>query len=682
MDILVTGHVGLVNEEFFRKFNKKNKVVICGNEECNIEEGNVIPYHFRTDSTEFEKLFSTYTFKYIVYISYCMEEKAYREPECLERVLELARKREDAVFIYVNPSEAIMAQQSEADAVIKSAASELCRLHKEAGNSLFDLKVPYLVGESGNAGNLSKVLKKAYKEKKLSFLSESSQKTDVLFEEDLSELLNRIMEEGESGYFSYTISGKNERSIQQFAEELKQAGMECEIQYGTKQAVTLSDTEEVREKYGWFPVKNIENFLGSFVKELKKNPEKKKQKKRTEKSVVSKIVTLAEFLLMYVICEILARKTSNISLINYVDFRMFFVVISGMMYGLRYGITAAVLACLTYFVSGDLSGNWQIQFYNIVNWLPFAIYLLSGAIAGYTKDTYKAQIKTGQEEQKILENKYIYLNELYMNTLENKEQYSAQITNYVNSFGRIYDVTKQLNSVLPGEIYNVAINVMEDMLENYTVAIYAVDRASSFARLSVCSKNLNEELGKSLDLKKKEKLLKVLQNNETWVNRERLEEYPDYAYPIFKDGEITGIIMILHVGYRQMSMDYLNRFQILAGLISDSLMRAREYQELVERDILLENTRIWKAEAFAQEVEMQRQMKENNRADYVLLKVISKEKDYVALDRMLQKCIRQRDRIGLGKDNQLYMLLTQADEKSVGIVKERLKGMDIQLEIA
>ena len=99
-----------------------------------------------------------------------------------------------------------MAQQSEADAVIKSAASELCRLHKEAGNSLFDLKVPYLVGESGTTGNLSKVLKKAYKEKKLSFLSESSQKTDVLFEEDLSELLNRIMEEGESGYFSYTIS--------------------------------------------------------------------------------------------------------------------------------------------------------------------------------------------------------------------------------------------------------------------------------------------------------------------------------------------------------------------------------------------------------------------------------------------------------------------------------------------
>lgn len=682
MDILVTGHVGLINEEFFRKLNKKNKVVVCGNEECLVEEGQVIPYHFRTDSAEFEKLFSTYTFKYVIYISYCMEERAYEELECLERVLELSRKREETVFIYLNPSDAVMVQQSEADAVISDAASRLCGLHKEMGYSLLDLKIPYLVGENGNTGNLSNVLKRAYKEKKLCFATEPSQNTDVLFEEDLSELLNRFIEEGENGYFSFVISGKNERSVQQLAEELKKAGLDFEVQYGTKPTVLLQDTEVVRERYGWFPVKNLDSFLTGWIKEMKKNPVKKKEKNAPQKSTVSKLITLAEFLLMYVVCEILTRKTSGISLINYVDFRMFFVVISGMMYGLRYGITAAVLSCLTYFVSGDMNGNWQIQFYNIVNWLPFAIYLLSGAIAGYTKDTYKAQLKTGQEEQKILENKYVYLNELYMNTLENKEQYSAQITNYVNSFGRIYDVTKQLNSVLPGEIYNVAINVMEDMLENRNVAIYAVDHNSSFARLSVCSKNLNEELGKSLDLKKNEKLLKVLQNNETWVNRERLEGYPDYAYPIFKDGEITGIIMILHVDYRQMNMDYLNRFQIMAGLISDSLMRAREYQELVERDILLENTRIWKAEAFAQEVEMQRQMKENNRADYVLLKIISNETDYVVLDRKLQKCIRQRDRIGLGKDNRLYMLLTQADEKSVGIVKERLKGMDIQLEIA
>lgn len=237
MDILVTGHIGLINEEFFKKFNSKNKVVICGNEECNIETGNVIPYHFRTDSTEFEKLFSSYNFKYIIFVSYCMEEKAYAETECLERVLELAGKRENTVFIYLNPSEIVLAQQSEADKIISHAASEICRLHMQKGNSLLDLKIPYLAGESSNAGNLAKELKKAYKDKKICFATEASQNIDVLFEEDLSEILNRLMEEGESGYFSYTISGKNERSVQQFAEELKKAGMNCEIQYGTRKAV-------------------------------------------------------------------------------------------------------------------------------------------------------------------------------------------------------------------------------------------------------------------------------------------------------------------------------------------------------------------------------------------------------------------------------------------------------------
>lgn len=682
MDILITGHTSLVGADFFQKFYKKNKIVLCGDDEQQTEFENARSYQFKVDSLEFEKLFSTYNFAYVIYISYCMESNAYKEPECLEKVLSLCRKREDTFFVYINPSEAVTAQQREEDGVIRNAAKALCDIHTQKGGSLLDLKVPYLAGESCHNGHMAGLLEKAYKKKKLSFSSAPDQKLDILFEEDLSEMLSRFFDEQENGVFSYTLSGKNERSVESFVEELKEAGVKCKATFGKAPIVPLKADAQVREKYGWFPLKTWEEVLSVWVKALSENTHAKKRKKRLEKRLYSGALQLAEFIFMYVVCELLTKKTSGLSLINYVDFRMFFVVISGMMYGLKHGMAAAFLSCITYFVSGDMGENWQIQFYNIVNWLPFAIYMLSGAIAGYTKDSYMEKLQSGREEQSILEKKYIYLNELYMSTLENKEQYSSQITNYVNSFGRIYDVTKQLNTVLPGEIYNVAVNVMEDMLENYCVAIYAVDNNSSFARLGVCSKNLADTLGKSLDLTQKAKLRKILENGETWVNRERLEDYPDYAYPIFKEGELVGIIMILEVDYRQMNTDYLNRFQILAGLISDSLIRAGEYQELVEKDILVEDTRIWKAEAFERELELQRQMKEKNRADFVLLRVVTKEKDYRVLDRRLQKCIRQRDRIGLGEDGQLYLLLTQADERNVDIVKERLKGTDIMLEIA
>lgn len=672
MDILVTGYTNLIGDGFFAGFDGKNKIVLCPEQHQTINAEHVTPYQFEMNTTEFAKLFQTYNFAYVIYISYCMQEEAYNELKCLERVLNLSESRENTVFIYINPSEIVTIHQREENAVLRQAAQQFCELYKKRGNFLLDLKIPFLAGKTHAFGKIRE---------ELSFRTERTQQIDALFEEDLSEMLRRFLEEGERGCFSYTLSGGNERNLEQLIEEINGAGFSCSAQYGGAE-VFLTKQETVREKYGWFPLVKLEDYLPVWIEESQRSSEKKKKRKpKREKDFYGKCIRGAEFLIMFAVSEFLTRKTSHLTLIDYVDFRMFFVVISGMMYGLKYGMVSAVLACITYFVSGDLKGNWQIQFYNIVNWLPFAVYMLAGSIAGYTKDVYRERVENGETEQKILENKYIYLNELYMQTLENKEQYSTQITNYVNSYGRIYDVTRQLNLVLPSEVDNAAVNVMEDMLENHYVAIYGVDKDSSYARLSVCSQILSGELSKSLDLRQKEKMLKVLMENETWVNRERTEGYPDYAYPVFKDNEMAGIIMLLTADYRQMNMDYLNRFRILAGLISDSLLRAREYQQLAEQDIVIEGTRILKTEAFKKEIQIQKQMKESSRADFVLMRAAAEGMELPQMDRKLGKAIRKRDKIGLLEDGQIYLLLVQSDEKSAAMVKERVKDSGIRLEI-
>ena len=291
------------------------------------------------------------------------------------------------------------------------------------------------------------------------------------------------------------------------------------------------------------------------------------------------------------------------------------------------------------------------------------------------------KLANADKSQQVLETKYIYLNELYTKALENKESYSSQIMNYKNSYGRIYAAVRQLNSVHPSEIFYHAIAVLEDMMDTQSVAIYSLD-GGRYARLNACSRDQMNRLTKSLCLDDMPQCASTLETGETWVNREHIEGAPMYAYGIMKNGSLVGIIALQEVAYEQMSMEYMNRFNIISGLISDSLIRATNYQEIAEKDRMLSGTRILRTEAFQKEVEAQRLLKENNRADFVLLRVVMQETDYGKISDALLHVTRKNDILGLGEDGKVYILLSQADRNNLEAIENRMKKNGVEVEIA
>ena len=58
------------------------------------------------------------------------------------------------------------------------------------------------------------------------------------------------------------------------------------------------------------------------------------------------------------------------------------------------------------------------------------------------------------------------------------------------------------------------------------------------------------------------------------------------------------LICIQEVKNGQLTLYYMNLFQILCGLVETSLLRALEYQEATEYKKYVENTRILKPEYF------------------------------------------------------------------------------------
>ena len=282
-------------------------------------------------------------------------------------------------------------------------------------------------------------------------------------------------------------------------------------------------------------------------------------------------------------------------------------------------------------------------------------------------------------EYEILEDKYVFLNDLYLNVLKSKEAFNSQIIGYKDSFGKIYSVVKKLDSKLPEEVFYEAVNVLEEILKNYFVAIYSVDKSKIFARQNVCSRNCLEILPKSMKLTDYPEMLEKLNEKDTFVNREALEGYPAYASPIFRGEELVGMIMLMRVEYSEMNMEYLNKFRIITDLIKDSLIRAMEYNETNGQ--ILKDTRILSARQFAQVLEMKKQMRKKQYLDYSLLLINQDGRSLKELNDIIAKIVRENDILGLDDNNDLYLLLSQSKKEDVDIVAARMKRSEITFTV-
>jgi len=453
---------------------------------------------------------------------------------------------------------------------------------------------------------------------------------------------------------------------------------------GYKEAVpAYMNDQSMREYYGWFAKDLLENEIEEIVHMLCKNRKQKEKKKvrttRNEKLQRWLLITL-EMIAVFLAAEFMTSWTAENYRIDYVDFRLLFVVIMGVTHGTGAGIVASILACMGYFSRDIFESNIQIIFFNIENWLPFAAYFLSGTIVGHFRDKSVETLRFTNEQQEILEGKYKFLNELYTKTLENKEEYSRQLIGYEDSFGKIYQVVRKLNSSLTDNIFYEAVYSIEEILKTTSVAIYTIGKNSHFARLNVCSREVNARLAKSLDLVEYPNLQELLLQNQHWYNVDGIKQYPAYAAPVWKDDMLQGMIVIWNAPAKQMTMDYYNKFCILSGLVQDALIRAIEFGEHQLHNQMVDNTKILKPQYFEEILTMKEKMGKEGMSDYMLLKLRAEHMTLFDIGEAVSKSIRNTDTLGMREDGGIYLLLAQTNEKSLQIVKSRLMEKGIHLE--
>ena len=556
------------------------------------------------------------------------------------------------------------------------------------------LQLPYLAQEFNTGSWLGTVFAQMQRGEEVLLPGAENQLADFISTRNLAELLISVTEETQDSAGTYTVFSGFHRKWKDVAEAILRCDPELKVDYdalavGDASIETLvpdsARSKNTRREYGFVALDDVTAELETTYAAFLLHHEKKHVLRDRIRHFFSRLPhwlpPILETVLLFVGMQLLMPITSDSVHFEFVDLRLFFVVIIGCSHGMLFGTIAGVLACVSMYFSYTSSGITGImQFYNINFWLPFAVYLMTGSITGYLKTAKDQKLKYMQEELFTLQNKYIFLNDVYRSVIESKKEYKRQILGYNDSFGKIFEAVQNLDSTTPADIFLNGVETMEHILDNQSIAIFTLDDWQRYGRLAACSSSLTASIPKSLQIEGCKPVYDTVLSGVTWKNSELIANLPAYAYGIVENGKVRLLIFLYEVRNDQLTLYYTNLFTILCNLVRVSFMRALEYQEAVQAEKYFPGTNILRYDYFVKELQAQQNMAAAGVASYLLVRLELEADDDPAV--RLKGVVRQTDTLGKNRKGDIYLLLSQIDRDTFHFVADRLDGKGIRYSLA
>lgn len=703
IEILICGQAELFTENALLKLAEEYRVVVVGKLNIKNLHKNIVTYNISLMEEKFYQLFDVYNFRTVFYISGYADggNGVFGESQQLERVMETCRDfRIDKVVIFsaIDSCNYLIQHEQNNEMLKKDYYSnrtfgagqmeEACAYYTERFDvKTIILRLPYLVDEINDKNFLGDVFHKLYEGEKVLFPYHEEDPVDFLSFSDVIELMIQLIEETEDESSKYYVVSGYHYKYSDLEEMLKLSVPDAQIMY-ERYPYTIEYPEypvELRKRYGFVPMDNAMENIGFYYRTFVKKVAGRRLGifggiSRLFSSMGKGILKYVELIILFIVAEIISHYTSESIYFRFVDVRLFYILIIGTVHGMKTGLLAALMECLVLIREYTQMGmNGTIVFYNIENWIPFVIYLMTGSITGYIATKKDETITFIKKEYSLLRDKYLFLNNVYHGAIENKGEYKKQILGFKDSFGKIFDAVQKLDSELPERIFLGGVGVLEDILENHTIAIYMLDSWQKYGRLAVCSNSLLSTLTKSIKIEEYKQVYDTVIKRRVWKNSEMIEGLPMYACGIFRDESLVLLVTIQEAGLEQYGMHYMNIFQILCGLVQTSFLRALAYEKLAEEKTYYPNTNVVYPERFRRALEVQEAMKQEGIADYVLIRFIDHDKQRIS--EQLAGLIRGSDMLGADEEGNIFLLLMQVNRKTFGIVGERLRNKGVQYQI-
>ncbi len=686
--VLCIGNTQYVTKEFIEETFPDSKVMVVGNTELGSRDSIKL---FRIRKPSVKAILETYDFDLIVFFSgdLTFHTTERNDAEELREVLEHARQlQKNAKVIFLSSLDAAFARRN--DRGILSAAKEsLCQFY--AGQSELDIKVvqiPYLYSGVYEKDFLHQVFERLHSKRIVAIDEAANNKTHFISLQDLARLMARIVDNWKSGSGVLTVGDEFSISFAEFGAHVAKLCQTGAVDFvGTEEGNVLEiSNKALRNEYGWFArisilddlAEEYENFLIT-KREKTQTLWDKIRKWMEEHSLVVKII---ELVVLFLLTELMLHLTDSAVVFSIVDFRMVYIVVMATVHGLNFGLAAALLSSLSWLVAKMLSGtNVMTIFYEPTNWLPFVFFVLVGALCGYVKLRKDDTIRFVSEQNRLLEDKLVFTRELYEDTNREKRDLKKQIIGSKDSFGKIFDITRRLDTVEPRQLYLRIMETFEEVLENKNVTVYSVNKQSTFGRLEVASRDIIDTVARSISTETYAEVIGKIEGGEIWRNIELKPDYPMYAAGVYRGQELVLLIFLWHANVDQRSLYYVNLFKILRDLVQMSLLRAFDYNQAIHQQQYIENTHIMNAQAFAECLQNFEALSEKKVSAHVLLEVDNAGRSFEQMDALLASKVRGNDVLGATVEGKVRVLLSQAGEKDLPFILPRFENLGLKVTV-
>lgn len=688
MEVLVVGNTAYVDDGFCAKAFPGDHVKVVAAAEARRDESS--PHASWNELLQ--HLEQAYEFDRVVYLSNFLtpHTDTVGDIELLRSVFRACMGRRVQLLYVAGPAGA----EGAADAagrtgkgIIARAANDLCRHYAaHEGVQAKILRSPFLYTASAALEDpFFAPLFDACLTGSVALQGSEDAVLPLLCAEELAVLVRRIFDSWDASFETLDVADTFHHTSGEVGEALKAMFPGLVVAYGDSAGYALPVSDIVRVRYGWFQRYDLLRDLSTIQARWDAG---RVGKVNPLRAAIDRIqmhtlpIKCLETGVAWILFEVLDHLFSQSAQLNVLDYRLLYVVLIGTLYGLDFGLVAALLASVGLAVSFFTQYGYTFQglFYEPSNWLPFIAYFVVGAVCGYVQLRNSEAIKVERGQNELVRNRNTFLTQLYHDAIEDKRTYKRQIVGRHDSFGKIFAVTQELDVLNPRDIYRKCCELMGEILENDSVAIYHVS-GGTFARLVAASPVIAEDATRSLSLEQLLPLLGGEGRSNLWVNRKLTPGLPMFGYTIERDGAPAVLIFVRRAAENQMTLYYQNLFRILCGLVESALGRAFDYEAVAQDKRCVDGTCVLKQEAFGQELAAEQALADGKMGSFLLLRVVPGMEPVGELLGAIGSAIRESDAAGLVDGDVLYLLMRQAKACDLPIIRKRLSAKQIAVEL-
>lgn len=710
MRVLVTGGLGFIGSHVVERFYKEgHQIFIIDNLSSGNPENLNIPYKLyplNVESSKCVEVFNSHKFDVVVHLAAQINvatslENPYLDAKSnilgLNNMLNLSAKYGVKKFIFAS-SAAVYGMNEQTPLTEEEECNPLSPygMNKWLGeyyckkfNELYGLDTLCFrfsnvygprQGTIGEGGVVSIYLERMFNDQELLVFGDGNQSRDFIYVADVADAIYRGVESEYNGVLN--LSTNTEKSVNELIDIFKDLHAIKGVTYREPRKGDIYrsslDNTKVKRQLDWVPMYSLKEGLTKtyeWFSGLHHKPQPKKKEKSISRlySSIKPAMPYIENIAAFGIVTALTIATQSDLQGYQLDYKLIYILVISMLYGARQSILSFALSSALFLGMSLYNGRDLISFiYDSQSMVTLAAYLFIGIVVGYTVDRKNSEIKTAKLGVVASEERNEFLSEIYNDTRMVKEELENQIMNTEDSFGKIYNITKELDSLEPELIVNAAIGVLEKIMKSNAISIYSFNKYGNFLRLTARSKVIDMPLPKSMKVADYPHLQQLIETQSLYSNKKLDQAIPVLSAPIMDNNRIIAVVNLHNLPFENFTLYYQNLFKVAVELISSSLSKSYRYLDATQNERYIEGSDILTEEAFLSALDSKKQTKVKLNIEYALLVIPNTDISVEELSNKVSPFLRETDVIGKGPNNQYYILLSNSEQQDAAIVTERI----------